>query len=140
LFSGWRERRKHKEEQAMNRTEPWRRFEAKVDPEGLLLAVERARRAKISYKAWLRANAQKSAEARLAKKHRREAALARRLAKPPTPAEMAAFAAERDAFLRSAIIWAAAQRGQTGIEDLARHQRRVRATCLLCGGPLDRDA
>ncbi len=53
--------------------------------------------------------------------------------------EMAAFAAERDAFTRSTIIWAAAQRGQPGIEDLARHQRRVRETCLLCGQLLARD-
>ncbi|MEI8334806.1 MAG: hypothetical protein WCH74_13280 [Chloroflexota bacterium] len=52
---------------------------------------------------------------------------------------MAAFAAERDASLRSAIIWAAAQRGQAGIEDLARHQRRDRETCLLCGVPLGPD-
>ena len=124
----------------MSRPEPWRRFEAKVDPDGLLPDAERARRAKISYRAWQRANAKKSAKARAATRHRREAARARRLAKPPTAAEMAEFAAERDAFMRSTIIWAAAQRGQSGIEELARHQRRVRETCLLCGQLLARDS
>jgi hypothetical protein len=77
----------------MNRPEPWRRFEAHVDPDGLLPPAERTRRAKISYRAFTRANAKKATRSRLAAKHRREAALRRKVAAEPSPADLAEFAA-----------------------------------------------
>lgn len=120
----------------MSRVEPWRRFETRVDPGGTLPEAERARRAKISYRAWQRANAKKAAKARQVAKHRRDAALRRRLATPPTQGEVDAFRRERDQEIRATIIWAAAQRGTTGIEALRRRQLEVREDCLLCGRPL----
>ena len=126
----------------INRPAPWRRFEAHVDPDGLLPPAERARRAKISYRAFTRANAKKAARSRLATKDRRVAALRRKIAAEPRPAELAAFARERDDFTRALIIWAAAQRGESAISALARRQLRVRSDCLLCRRPfteLDRD-
>lgn len=115
--------------------EPWRRFEERVDPVGQLDPRERARRAKISYKAFLRANARKAAKSRLAKKHRREAALRRRLATGPTAKQLAEFERERDDFIRAEIIRAAAQCGERGLAALARRQLDVRPDCLLCRRP-----
>jgi hypothetical protein len=126
----------------MNRPEPWRRHEAPVDPDGLLPPAERARRAKISYRAFMRANAKKAARSRLSAKRRHEAALCRKVAAGPSPAELAAFARERDDFTRALIMWAAAQRGEPAIAALARRQLRVRSDCLLCRRPFtesDRD-
>jgi hypothetical protein len=117
------------------RAEPWQRFEARVDRDGLLEPRERARRAKISYRAFLRANARKAAKSRADKKLRRVAALQRRLARGPSPAETAAFAREHDDFIRAQIIWTAAQRGERGVGDLARRQLVVRSDCLLCRRP-----
>jgi hypothetical protein len=117
------------------RMEPWRRFEERVDPQGQLDPHERARRAKISYKAFLRANARKAATSRLAKKHRREAALRRRLAAGPTAKQLANFERERDDFIRAEIIRAAAQRGEHGLATLARRQLLIRPDCLLCRRP-----
>jgi hypothetical protein len=81
--------------------EPWRRFEARVDHNGLLELPERARRAKISCRSFLRSNARKAAKSRAAGKDRREAALRRRLTVGPSASEVAAFARERDDFVRS---------------------------------------
>lgn len=114
------------------RVEPWRRFQARVDPDGLLDPPERARRAKISYRAFLRSSARKAAKGRVAARHRRETSLRRRLAAGPNASEAAAFARERDDLIRSQIIWAAAQRGELGIASLARRQLIVRSDCLLC--------
>lgn len=114
------------------RPEPWRRFEAHVDPDGLLDPCERARRAKISYRAFLRTTARKAAKSRVAAKHRREAAQRRRQAADVSAKELAAFRRERDDLIRAQIIWAAAQRGERGIAALAKHQLIVRVDCLLC--------
>ena len=115
--------------------EPWRRFGSHVDPDGVLEPTERARRAKMSYRAFLRSNARKAAKSRAAAKHRRDAALRHRRARGPSAKEVVAFEPERDAFIRFQIIWAAAQRGERGIADLARRQREVRSDCLLCRRP-----
>ncbi len=119
----------------MGSVEPWRRFEPKVDPDGVLPPRERARRAKISYRAFQRANAKKAAKARLAAKHRREAALRRWLVVHPTAEEVAAFARERHEEVGAQILLAAAGRGVRGIIDLRKRQRQVRADCILCGRP-----
>ena len=116
--------------------EPWRRFEKHVDPDATLAEAERARRAKISYRAWQRANAKKAAKARQVAKRRRDAAVRRRLARSPTQGQIDAFKRERDQEVGATIIWAAAQRGTAGIEALRRRQRKVRDDCLLCGRPL----
>jgi hypothetical protein len=63
--------------------EQLRRFEARVDPDGLLDPTERARRAKISYRAFLRSKARRAAKSRVAARNRRETALRRRLAASP---------------------------------------------------------
>jgi hypothetical protein len=110
-------------------------FEARVDPDGLLESHERARRAKISCRAFLRANARKAAKSRAATKHRHEAALQRRLARGPTGAEVASCEQDRDDFIRAQIIWAAAQRVERGIASLARRQLIVRPDCLICRRP-----
>lgn len=115
--------------------EPWRRFEACVDPDGLLDPPERVRRAKISYRAFLRSRARKAAKSRIATRQRREAALRRHLAAGPSASELTAFARDRDDLIRSQIIWAAAQHGELGIAALARRQLMVRSDCLLCRRP-----
>jgi hypothetical protein len=117
------------------RSEPWRRFESRVDPEEVLDPAERARRAKISYRAFLRSKARKAAKGRAAARHRRETALRRRLAAGPSPSEAAAFARERDDLIHFQIIWSAAQRGELGLASLALHQLMVRSDCLLCRRP-----
>ena len=119
------------------RNAPWRRFESRVDPDKALPETERARRAKLSYRAHMRAIARKSAKVRAANRARAEAARQRRLARPPSAAEIAAFERERDEFIRFQIIWAAAQGGQRNLAKLRRHQAKVRADCLLCGRPFE---
>ena len=47
-------------------SEPWRRFEAKLDPGGTLFGAVRARRSKITYRAYVQANAKRAARARAA--------------------------------------------------------------------------
>lgn len=117
------------------RTEPWRRFEERVDPLGQLDPRERVRRAKISYKAYLRANARKAIKSRLANQHRRVSDVRRRLATGPSAKQLADFERERDDFIRAQIIWAASQRGELGLAALARRQLEVRSNCLLCRRP-----
>lgn len=119
----------------MVRSEPWRRFESQVDASGQLPATERRRRAKIAYKAHMRSIARKGAKTRAAKKARREAALKRRLERGPSQAELRQFHREREEFMASVILRAAAERGEKGIADLRRRQRKVRSDCLLCGRP-----
>lgn len=94
------------------RREPWQRFEAKVDPEGGLAPQERARRAKIAYRAFMRRIAKRSAKVRAAKRAREAAALRRRQARPPSEKELEAFRCEREEWTDFLIIWAAAQRGE----------------------------
>lgn len=115
--------------------EPWRRFEAKVDPDSALPAAERARRAKISYRAFMRAIARKGVKTRAAKKARKEAALQRSLARPPDEKRLAEFSREMDELFEFKIIWAASQRGEQGIADLRRRQLERREDCILCHRP-----
>jgi len=116
-------------------TDAWRRFEAKVDPTEELTLAERARRAKLAYRAFLRATARKAEKTRQATARRRQAALQRRLARPLSAAELAEFEREREVTIRSQIIWAAAQRGARGIADLRRHQFEKADACALCERP-----
>lgn len=90
-------------------SEPWRRFESKVDASDALVPAERARRAKIAYRAFMRGIARKSVKARAAAKARRAAALQRRLAKGPSEGEHSEFRREREETVASQIVWAAAQ-------------------------------
>ncbi len=125
------------------RQEPWRRFEVRVDPENTLTPAERARRAKISYRAFMRSIARKAAEARAASRARRDAARRRRLATPPTEQQLADFRREMDELFEAKILWAASQRGERGIADLRRRQLERRDDCLLCHRPFsdaDRDS
>lgn len=119
--------------------EPWRRFEAKVDPDGVLPAAERARRAKISYRAFMRAIARKGVKTRAAKKARKEAALERSRTRPPNEKRVAEFSREMDELFESKIIWAASQRGELGIADLRRRQLERREDCILCHRPFSDD-
>lgn len=116
-------------------TEPWRRFEQKVDPDCQLEPRERARRAKISYKAFLRSNARRAAKTRAGNRARRDAATRRRVARADTPERAAAFEREQDDFLRAVVIRAAAERGERGLAGLAHRQLEVRDDCLLCRRP-----
>lgn len=123
--------------------EPWHRFEAKVDPENALSSAERARRAKISHRAFMRSIARKSAKTRAAKKAREEAALKRRLAAPPNEQRLAEFQREMDELFEAKVLWAASQRGELGVADLRRGQLQRRDDCLLCHRPFsdaDREA
>lgn len=125
------------------RGEPWRRFEVKVDPENNLTAAERTRRAKISYRAFMRSIARKAAKARAANKARKDAALKRRLATPPTEQQLADFRREMDELFEAKILWAASQRGERGVADLRQRQLERREHCLLCHRPFsdaDRDS
>jgi hypothetical protein len=117
------------------RMEPWWRFETKVDPNRELAPAERARRAKIACRAFMRAIARKSVKTRAAKQARKKAAVQRRLARPPSDREMAEFARDRDEAIASRILWAASQRGEKGIAGLRRRQLEVREDCLLCHRP-----
>ncbi|MFN8519588.1 MAG: hypothetical protein U0667_09455 [Chloroflexota bacterium] len=117
------------------RHEPWRRFEDKVDPERSLAPSERARRAKISYRAFMRTIARKGAKTRAVKKARKDAALRRCLAAPPNEKRIAEFQREMDELFEAKVIWAAAQRGELGIADLRRRQLERREDCLLCHRP-----
>jgi hypothetical protein len=116
-------------------TEAWRRFEAKVDPTEELSPAERARRAKLAYRALLRGAARKAAKTRQATARRRQAALQRRLARPTSAAELAEFERERAETIRSQIIWAASQRGARGIAGLRRRQLERADACALCERP-----
>ncbi len=114
------------------RTEPWRRFEVKVDPAGELVPAERARRAKLNYRAFMRAIARKSLNASAATKARRDAAVRRRLARPPTETSLAEFRREREGTITAQIIGAASRRDVVGINSLRRSQLEVRADCIHC--------
>jgi hypothetical protein len=116
-----------------DRPEPWRRFEAVVDPDGTLEAKERERRAKISYKAAQRRAAACAAKTRAAKKKRREAAIKRALQRPITDAEIAEMQEERREYVRVVTVLLAAERGYTGMLKLIKNQPRQRADCVLCG-------
>lgn len=116
-------------------SEPWRRFEERVDLERKLDPSERARRAKISYRAFLRANARTVARSRLVRQQRRETTLRRRLAAGPSANELAEFRRDRDDFIRAEIVRMASQRGERGLAALARRQLEVRPDCLLCRRP-----
>ena len=100
-----------------------------------LAPAERARRAKIAYRAFMRAIARKSIKRRVAKQARKKAAVQRRLARPPVDREMAEFARDRDEAIASRILWAASQRGEKGIVGLRRRQLEIREDCLLCHRP-----
>ena len=115
--------------------EPWRRFEHKVDEAGDLTPGERTRRAKIAYRAHMRALAKKSVRARAAAKARRDSALRRRAAREPTEKELAAFQRERDETMAVQILSTAADRGFKGIAGLRRRQLQVRGDCILCQRP-----
>lgn len=115
--------------------EPWRRFEVRVDPENTLTPAERARRAKISYRAFMRSIARKAAKARAASKAGKDAALRRRLAMPPTEQQVAEFRREISELFETKTLWAASQRGERGIADVRRRQLERRDDCLLCHRP-----
>lgn len=117
------------------RVEAWRRFETKVDPTGELAPAERARRAKISCRAFSRGIARKSVRTRAAKQARKAAVLQRRLARPPGAREMAECERQRQAAIATRILWAASQRGEKGIAGLRRPQLEVREDCVLCRRP-----
>jgi hypothetical protein len=119
----------------MTMKEPWRRFEAKVDPTSDLAPHESARRAKIAYRAFMRGIARKSVKIRAATKARKDAARRRALARPPTEAELVAFREERATWMAVQILLAAAQRGEKGIAGLRKRQLAVRDDCLLCRRP-----
>ena len=104
----------------------------------ILNSQECQRRAKISYRAFTRAVAHKSAKTRA----RRAAARHRRLTRPPSEQAVETFRREQMAWISDLQVIMAAQRGQRGIEQLRRHQLKVRADCLLCHRPfgqVDRD-
>ena len=117
------------------RPEPLRRYEVKVDPDGALSPAERARLAKIAYRAFMRGIAMRSVKARAADCKRKDAARRRRLARPPSEKEIETFRRERAVRMDFLIIWAAAQRGEQRIAGLRRHQPERRDDCVLCRRP-----
>lgn len=92
-------------------------------------------RATVSYRTFMRSIAHKSAKTRAAKKARQDAAAKRRLAKLPSEQEVDRFRREREEWIATQIIWAAAQRGERGIAQLRRQQLKVRSDCILCRRP-----
>jgi hypothetical protein len=123
----------------MKKGEPWRRFQAHVDPEYLLSPTERQRRAKISYRASLRRAAKKSARTRAAKKRRREALIQRAIARPISEQELEELQRERREHVRVVTILLAAERGYSGVLKLMARQPRQRSDCVLCGRPFDQE-
>lgn len=108
---------------------------AQVDPDRALAPVERARRAKLAYRAHMRAIDRKGAKAWTANKARQDAARQRSLARPMNEKQSAEYHGSIASPCRFAdALLPALGRGPDD-QNLWKQQLERRDDCLLCGHP-----